>query len=57
MSYNEYMVTYVKGDRKIDYHTFVEAKSEDDAKEKVIRNSDVIKIIDVKLCDEKFWGL
>lgn len=60
MSYNEYCVEYQKADaEKIrTYFSFIEAKSPEDAGEKIKNLMDSwIKIVEVKICDHKYWSL
>jgi len=61
MSYNEYIVEYQTHDldEVATHFSFIEATSPKEAEEKVTINSsfDWIKIVEVKICDDKFWSL
>lgn len=60
MHYNEYVIEYqmAAGDTIQNNFTFLEASSPENAKDKLIlQKEEMIKIINVKICDDKFWSL
>lgn len=60
MSYNEYVVEYVPDSIVKDAKTnfkFIDASSPVDAANKVELLTQCVKIVDVKLCDDKYWSL
>ena len=61
MGYNEYLVEYQRreSEKILTNFSFIEAKSPKDAEEKMLHllDEDWVKIVDVKLCDEKYWSL
>jgi hypothetical protein len=60
MSYNEYCVEYQTNDfdKVVTNFSFIEAKSPEEAGEKMTNLTDNwIKIIEVKICDHKYWSL
>lgn len=60
MSYNEYMIEYqiIAGDTIQNNFAFLEASSPENARDKLIlKRDEMIKIINVVLCDEDYWRL
>ena len=56
MSYNEYMVEYLI-DKKETKFKFIDARSPFEASDKVSALPECTKLVDVVLCDPKFWSL
>ena len=56
MSYNEYMVEYLN-DKKETKFKFIDASSPVNAGDKVCELPECVKLVEVVLCDPKFWSL